>query len=90
MRISLAEIRDIECFLNKSMPAGELLLFRVQLAFSPRLRQLVAIQRKLYACVQVYGREQLRTEIKAAERELFHDPLHAGFRQQVTQIFSTT
>ena len=67
---------------------GEALLFRARLLTDPDLRVTVAQQKKAYALVQQYGRQQMKSRLEAIHQSLFRDPGKKGFQQQVLQYFT--
>lgn len=88
MRTSLNEVREIEQFLLRKKPAGDTLLFQAKIILDPPLRSRVEWQQKAYDIVRAYGRKKLREEIKSAERILFTEKEHEGFRKKILKLFS--
>ena len=88
MKTSWNNPRTIERFLSGALGTGEALLFRARLLTDPDLRITVAQQKKAYALVQQYGRQQMKSRLEAIHQSLFRDPGKKGFQQQVQQYFT--
>jgi hypothetical protein len=88
MKTSWNNPRAIERFLSGALSTGESLLFRARLLTDPDLRITVAQQKKAYALVQQYGRQQMKTRLEAIHQSLFRDPEKKGYQQEVLQYFT--
>jgi len=87
MRTSLIEIQKIERYLQHTASAEDMLLMEARLLTNPDLRDDVEAQRKAYRLIHRYGRQQVKQAIAAADRQLFSQKKHLGFRQRILNIF---
>lgn len=88
MRTSLIETEQIEAqVLGLSQP-GDTLVFEAKMLLDPELKDKILWQRKTYAIVRRYGREQLEQEIEAVHQKLFNESGHQSFRQKIMKLFS--
>jgi hypothetical protein len=90
MRTSLNEIKEIDNYLLGQTDPAEKFVFDVKLLLSDELAEKVQLQRKVYALIALYGRENLRKEIEMVHRKLFHKPEYRSFRKRVLNIFSNS
>ena len=87
MRTSLLETKRIEEHLQGMLDPGEQLLFQAELILDPDRREKVEAQRKAYALLRSYGRNQLKEEIARVHARLFESPLHHRFKLRIVRFF---
>ena len=87
MPTSAIETREIETFLLGAQHPEESLLFQAKLVLQPNLTEKVKWQQQTYRLLQLYSRQQLRSEISEVERMLFSDNAHLSFRQKIFKLF---
>jgi hypothetical protein len=87
MRTSLTEIQKIESYLQHNASTEDTLLLEARLLTDPALRDDVEAQREAYTLIHRYGRQQVKQAIAAADRQLFSQKKHRGFRQRIFNIF---
>jgi hypothetical protein len=78
----------IERYLSGTLSTGGALLFRARMLTDPDLRRNVALQKKTYALVQLYGRQLMRSRLEVLHQKLFRDPEKKIFQAQVLQYFT--
>jgi hypothetical protein len=88
MKTSPNNTRAIEQYLTGSLNPVGALLFQVRLLTDPGLRANLAEQKQVYALVQRFGRQQLRSRLEMIHRDLFQDPKHKSFQQEVYRNFT--
>jgi hypothetical protein len=88
MKTSRNNPQAIEQYLSGNISGVDALLFRARLLTDPDLRRNLALQKKTYALVQLYGRRQLKSRLEALHQQLFSDPTKKSFQQQVLQYFT--
>ena len=84
MRTSLNKIKETEDFILKVMKPDDALLFRARLILDPVLRMQLALQRKVYALIRLYGRRNLKSEIISVQENIFNT---SEFREEIDQLF---
>lgn len=87
MRTSLNEIQAIEAFVEQQLPPQDRLAFEARMLVDKTLREKVEQQRHTYRVIKTYGRKQLRLELESIHTELFTQPRHQYFRQQILSFF---
>jgi len=87
MRISLAEIAELENYLlKKGAPEGHLVT-KARLLINSRWRENALYQTKTYELIKLHGRDLLRKEIKEVEERLFADQTFRPFQNRIRSIF---
>ncbi|HTJ47814.1 MAG TPA: hypothetical protein VL443_00060 [Cyclobacteriaceae bacterium] len=84
MRTSLNKIKETEDFILNAMKPDDALLFRARLILDPVLRMQLALQRKVYALIRLYGRRNLKSEIISVQENIFNT---TEFREEIDQLF---
>jgi hypothetical protein len=84
MRTSLNKIKETEDFIFKRMKPDDALLFKARLILDPVLRMQLALQRKVYTLIRLYGRKNLKTEIISVQENIFSTN---EFREEIDQLF---
>jgi len=87
MKTSLNNIRILERFLTGKMRPKESLSFQVRLVDDPVLKMSLRLQEKIHALVRMYHRKKLKEEIQSVERNMFSDPMRAGFQESIQYYF---
>lgn len=87
MRTSLNELRKLEKYLQKQLNPQDQLLLDAQLLLDKDLKDNLCLQQKCYRLINAYGRAQLRSQLNRVEEELFSQPVHKKFMQQVSAYF---
>lgn len=88
MKTSRNKAQAIEQYLSGQLSTAEALVFRARLLTDPDLRRDLALQKKTYDLVRLYGRRQLKSRLEALHQQLFRDPAKESFQQQVRQYFT--
>ena len=84
MKISAEQL---ERYLWRKATPEEVLGLEAKLVLYPEIRDDLQWQQQTYSVVRQYGRQQLRSEIRAAERQLFHSPQHRSFQRIIRRLF---
>ncbi len=87
MKTSATDTEHIDSYLLQQLPPGDKLVFEARLVLYPKLQETVTWQRKVHQLVQLRGRQQLKTQIKAIEQVVFSQPAHSSFMQEILQWF---
>ncbi len=88
MQTSSIETQQIEaCLLGKQQPE-ESLLFQARLILQPELTETMQWQQNTYRLIHLYGRQQVKTELKAVENLLFNDSAYNKFKQKIIKLFN--
>ncbi|MES2061094.1 MAG: hypothetical protein V4456_04190 [Bacteroidota bacterium] len=87
MRTSLNNIKETDDHVLGLAAPQDDLLFEARMILNPELRLDVAWHRQTLNLVQQYGRKQLRAEIQAVHNQLFTQPQHQSFRQNILRFF---
>ena len=87
MKISWHDTRGIERFLNNELSEEEQVLFEAQLVLNPHFKLHVALQKRIYSLIKLYGRRKMKAEIGKIHHKLFQNPEHVIFQQRIQQLF---
>ena len=87
MKTFLRKTKQVERYLFRQSTSEERLVFEAQLVLDSSLRDDLQWQQRTYDLIRQYGRQQLRDEIKAAERQLFRSYQHRSFQRMIRQLF---
>lgn len=82
-----SEIKQTEDYLLEKMNAGDRLVFEAKMLTSPLLKINVALQKKVYSLIKIYGRKKLRMEIEAVHRKVFEDTRNIRYRESIMSYF---
>ncbi len=84
MRKPLAEIEEIERYLDGKMPVEDKLVFQARTIISDDLKKNVSLQRKAYKIIRCFARDSQRTKLESIYNDLTKDN---HFKSQVETIF---
>lgn len=87
MRTSLAELQQLDDYVQGTAQPQDALLFQAKLIINPALQQDVCLHKQTLTVVNAYGRKQLRAVISDVHHQLFTQPKHQSFRQKILSIF---
>ncbi|MGY3213640.1 hypothetical protein [Mucilaginibacter sp. HD30] len=87
MRTSLNNIKAIDDYLFGSMAPGDRLLFEAKMLLNNELINDVQHQKNTHAIIRQYGRQSIKTEIKAVQHILATAPQHNNFMQRIVNLF---
>jgi hypothetical protein len=88
MKTSPNNIQAIEQYLSGTLSPAGALLFKARLLTDPKLRIKLALQKKVYALVQHFGRQELRSRLEVIHQNLFQDPDKKSYQQEVYRYFT--
>ena len=88
MKTSWKKTKQWDAYLQQQAPPEEALVTEAELLLNPDLPETLQWQRRTYALIQQYGRQQLQQEIQAAHHRVFYHPEHRGFRHAILQLFT--
>lgn len=84
MRKQLAEIQEIEQYLQQQMDTENRLVFEARSLISPELENKKASQQKVYSILRWFGRNEKRRQLETLHQQLLQDE---SFNQSLTAIF---
>jgi hypothetical protein len=89
MRPSLAEIEQIEKFIFGELRGEKKLLFEANILTRPEMLQNVNVQKRVYQLVRSFFRRKLKYQMESLHQEIFRDPKHRDFQQNILKIFNS-
>ena len=87
MRTSLNNIKAIDDYIFGSMAHGDALLFEAKMLLNNDMRDDVQHQKRTHAIIRQYGRQNIKTEIKAVQQILATTPQYNSFMQRIVNLF---
>jgi hypothetical protein len=87
MKISASDIQLTERYLLGRLPPASRLLFEARLILQPKLQENLQLQQQVHQLVKQRGRQQLKAQINAVQKQLFTEPAYKGFSQKVAALF---
>ena len=88
METSSTEIIETEKYLQDRLDHGRSLIFQARLLVDEELRRNALFHAMVHRLVKLYHRKQLKAEVAAAHRKLFHDNTKPDFRENILRIFN--
>jgi hypothetical protein len=89
MRPSLAETEQAEKFIFGELRGEEKLLFEATFLTRPEMRHNVNVQKRVYQLVRSFFRRKLKYQMETLHQEIFQDPKHRDFQQNILKIFNS-
>ncbi|WP_236974679.1 hypothetical protein [Membranihabitans maritimus] len=90
MRTSWRETQNIEDYIFDRLSPEDRILIETNIDGSVELKEKLQLQKQSYELIKEYGREVLRKEINAIDREVFSSYRHNKLRKRILKIFSNS
>lgn len=87
MRTSLNELKAIDDYLFRLLPAEDNFLFEVRLILDDDLQTKLFQQQQIHVLMKQYGRKKLKAEIEAVHQQLFDDTRPHSFAAKILRLF---
>lgn len=84
------ETQNIEDFIFDRMSCEDRILMEAHINSSIELEEKVSLQRQSYELIRKYGRQELRKELGAIDREIFYRGGLSTLKERILKIFSKT
>ncbi|QNL49312.1 hypothetical protein H8S90_21660 [Olivibacter sp. SDN3] len=87
MKTLFNHTEHLEAYILDKLSPEDRLIFDAQLLLDREVQDNLHWQKRSYGIVKAHGREQLRTQLKKIEQELFSKSVHKNFVQRILSYF---